>query len=485
MFSGKEVPIHSTCVLIAIAFWSLMSAAQAPSPAVGDIRPGEIVKEVQCRRPPACSYAIYLPSTFTPAKSWPTIFAFDPGGRGDYPVRMYKDVAEKYGYIIIGSNDSQNFGGRGAAIAPMISDAVERFAVNLHRVYTTGFSGGARVATQVALRCSEPCRVVGVVASGAAYPAGTAPSAKDSFLYFLGMGDTDFNFPEAVEMQIAKEHLGSPFRLRFFPGPHHWSPPEVFEQAIAWFQLRAMQARDIPPDTAFIAASFARLLSEYAAGQQEHDLPRQFFALKALAEDFRGLRDTTEYQKKLRDLQTSGEFKKFLEKERRQAAEQQSLTRDPSTQLGQFARTDDRENRERLRASIASDIVALAQKGQKDKDETQRRVYQRSVNALFAWTIEEGQKRQAAGKYSEAAPYYEILLEATPERPWPALLLAEVRVALGDKKRALQAIERAVHTGQIDAAALEQDRDLAPLFGDPEFQRIIGGLKQRAPAKTP
>ncbi len=56
------------------------------------------------------SYALYLPTTYAPAKAWPIIYFFDPGGRGRRPVELYKDVAEKYGFVIVGSEQlSRNF----------------------------------------------------------------------------------------------------------------------------------------------------------------------------------------------------------------------------------------------------------------------------------------------------------------------------------------------------------------------------------------
>src|SRR5882724_4583455 len=69
---------------------------------------GEIIAKVQCRDDASQSYALYLPSAYTPDREWPVIFAFDPGGRGLNPVERYRGAAEKYGYIVAGSNNSRN-----------------------------------------------------------------------------------------------------------------------------------------------------------------------------------------------------------------------------------------------------------------------------------------------------------------------------------------------------------------------------------------
>src|SRR5690349_11524364 len=93
---------------------SVIAGAGAAQPA-SEIHPGDVTESVQCRRSPTNSYALYLPSAYTPAKKWPIIYAFDPGAQGATPVRLYKDVAEKFGYIIAGSNDSENFNPRAQA----------------------------------------------------------------------------------------------------------------------------------------------------------------------------------------------------------------------------------------------------------------------------------------------------------------------------------------------------------------------------------
>src|SRR6185369_9862596 len=145
------------------------------------------------------SYALYLPTGYTAARSWPILYAFDPLARGVVPVRLYKDIAEKYGFIIAGSNNSRNFSGQESSksASAIWDDTHLRLALDERRTYTTGFSGGARMAGLIALRCSQ-CRIAGVIVHGAGYPLGQKPSQKTSPLYFLAVGDEDFNWSEVM-----------------------------------------------------------------------------------------------------------------------------------------------------------------------------------------------------------------------------------------------------------------------------------------------
>src|SRR5215472_8803976 len=123
---------------------------------------GTVISHLNTLDDPAQSYAVYLPSHYSPDRLWPIIYAFDPFARGKTAVEVYKDAAEKYGYIVVASNNSRN--GRGgaplAAAQAVWLDTHRRFPLARNRIYTTGLSGGARVATAFALLCAT-CNVAG------------------------------------------------------------------------------------------------------------------------------------------------------------------------------------------------------------------------------------------------------------------------------------------------------------------------------------
>jgi hypothetical protein len=84
------------------------SGQQTPAAADFDAQAvrGTVVSVLTCLDDPTQSYAVYLPSHYTPDRAWPIIYAFDPFARGKTAVDVYKDAAEKYGYIVVGSNNS-------------------------------------------------------------------------------------------------------------------------------------------------------------------------------------------------------------------------------------------------------------------------------------------------------------------------------------------------------------------------------------------
>jgi len=69
---------------------------------------GRVISNVSCKKDYIQNYALYLPSYYSEDKKWPVVCAFDSHGKGLLPVELFKDEAEKYGYIILGSNNSKN-----------------------------------------------------------------------------------------------------------------------------------------------------------------------------------------------------------------------------------------------------------------------------------------------------------------------------------------------------------------------------------------
>src|SRR5439155_14198030 len=147
----------------------LLAALLALIARADDLPRGQVIESVKCADDPSQSYALYLPSRYSPDRAWSAILAFDPGGRGKAPVERFHAAAEMYGYIVAGSNNSRNGSWQASsdAIQAMSSDVAARFHIDEKRIYTAGLWGGARVARQVALLTG---RIAGVSASSAAYP---------------------------------------------------------------------------------------------------------------------------------------------------------------------------------------------------------------------------------------------------------------------------------------------------------------------------
>jgi hypothetical protein len=153
----------------------LFLCAALPSPAQ-DLPRGQVVEKVACLHDDTQTYALYLPSNYSRDRRWPVLYALDAGARGRLPVGLFKEAAEKHGYILAGSNNSQNGPVKAVedAVNALFRDTQARLAVDARRMYVAGFSGGARAAVQVGLAMKG--RIAGVLLFGAGFPPDMRPS---------------------------------------------------------------------------------------------------------------------------------------------------------------------------------------------------------------------------------------------------------------------------------------------------------------------
>ena len=269
---------------------------------------GVIVDDVKCASDAAQSYALYLPSTYSRDRGWSLLMAFHPAARGRAMVEKYQVAAERYGYIVAGSNTSRNgsFTASAAAVKAMSADLGQRFAIDASRVYLTGMSGGARVALMVALGSKG---IAGVIASSAGYPD-SKPRASVPFPIYGTAGTEDFNY---LEMRQLDRRLTTPHRLAIFDGGHTLPPDEVALDAIEWMELQAMKSSLRPKDDALVARWFEKRQQQIASAD---GAAAAVPLLEALVDDFKGIRDVSAESARAKELAAQPEVKKALARQR-------------------------------------------------------------------------------------------------------------------------------------------------------------------------
>ncbi len=94
---------------------------------------GRIIPKVICEIDTEQSYALYLPSDYSVEKKWSIIYIFEPAARSLIPMRLFKEAAEKYKYILLCSNNSRNGPSKNIvnAIKAMWIDSHKRFSIIL------------------------------------------------------------------------------------------------------------------------------------------------------------------------------------------------------------------------------------------------------------------------------------------------------------------------------------------------------------------
>lgn len=333
---------------------------------------GVVLEDVRCLRDATQGYALYVPSNYSADREWPLLLAFDPRARGLNAVERFAEAAEKYGWIVAGSNNSRNgsWDLSLAALGAMSKDVLERFRVNEKRLYTAGMSGGARVAMQIGL--STGGNVAGVIAGSAGYPD-SQPRKTVTFAVFGVAGTEDFNW---YEMQEVDKALKTPHRLRIFEGGHVWMPKEVASEAVEWMELVAMRKKLRALDAKVVEA----LWNRREASAKGLTGKAAWEAWKALGEDFAGLYErASEAAEMAKKLEKDKSVKEGVKHEREEMELELQVRREISAaEAGLGEPTRRRDSLEQLSEKVGR----LVRQGKQEKDSVERRVARRVTRGL-------------------------------------------------------------------------------------------------------
>ena len=446
---------------------------QAPGKKPSPLQTGVILSRVAATKQPEQSYALYLPSPYAPEKRWPIVYAFDPGARGSAPVELMKEAAERYGYILVGSNNSRNGSWKVEAEAAeaIIKDTHTRFSIDDRRVYLAGFSGGARVAAQIAQVCK--C-AAGVLLNGAGFRPMAFESKDTPFVVFAAVGTFDFNYPELVRTDEALEKLGYAHFLRPFEGPHQWAPAVTMEEGLAWFRLQAMKDGREGRDDSFIALLAAKETDRARTLEQSGDLYAAWKEYRQAARMLAGFADDAALRARGRALEKDKAIHDGAKREKQEFEEQEDLSREMSA--GLFELQQNPLNRAEIHNTVEKQLVALRSRAEHEKREEKLRVLKRALAGLLVQAMEMGNARLDQKDASHAKDYFELASVADPDSTWALGNLAVARAMDGDRKGTLDALRRAKSRSKVPVRFTEwvnQEPAFAELRGTPEFAALL------------
>jgi len=457
------------------------SEKSAPAPLLNSVSTndqplarGRLIERVASRSDPSQSYALYLPSSYTPEKRWPILYCFDPLARGDIPVERFRDAAEKYGWIVVGSHNSRNGPLKPSfeATAMMWDDTHARLSIDERRVYAAGFSGGARLAVRFGYFC-RGC-LAGVIANGAGFPADIKISPAVLFHVFAIAGTDDFNFPEMKNLDEALGKLSLPHRLAIFDGAHTWAPAAVCTDAVEWMELQAMKTGKRLRDEALIEQFWQKQRLRAREAEEADKLFEAYQSYRIAAADFRGLRNVAETEQTAARLKESREVRRALDEESEQGTRQQRLAGELVALLEERR---DLNNGAVASISFKKAVEDLKRAARSAADTGERRVARRALNQVFAQFYEGATNLlQRRENYALAASSLAAAAELAPDNPQILYELACAYALNRDKRRAFDALRKAIEKGFKDVTGMARNDAFAALRKDAEFQKLIDSI---------
>jgi hypothetical protein len=292
----------------------------------------------------------------------------------------------------------------------MMRDVLDRFAVDERRLYATGFSGGARVAS--ALAQMQKGRIAGVIGCAAGFPEEENPTAQTSFAFCGTVGNEDYNWVEMNRLDRTLASLGKPHRLLRFSGGHTWPPKDVAMAAVEWLELQAMKAGTRPRDAALIEGWLQRDLSRAKDEEHRGNLYEAWLCYSDLATTLRGLVDVQPFGTRAAALQNQEVVKKQISRERKAEDLEVIQRMEIARYVGQMSDTEQLADAAR---NLYALINVLKRNEQRARTPSERLLARRLIEHANITAYYAGQPLFDSGEYHSALHYFQIQAAIHPE----------------------------------------------------------------------
>lgn len=435
---------------------------------------GRIVDTIRCKADPKISYALYLPTVYSADKKWPVIFVFDPAARGTLAVRIFSQAAEELGFIIVGSNNSKNQMGSTElelVINSMFADVRERFSIDRRRMYTSGFSGGSRVASMIALQNNI---ITGVIGCGAGFVNSADLNNIPFFSYYGLVGNRDMNYLEMCDLVKRLDRQGKTAELRTFNGGHTWPSPDLLQKAVEWMHLQSMNKGIINKDSAFIKMMFDKYRCEAAFHLKNGKLIMAVQGYENLIKDFPDFIPAQKFNPRLDSLKKSAGYIKEVKAWDRNSAREQEIQNNLISTLVTQAR--DASLPDSIRRKLAGQIRQL-KNYQTGKDTINQIIASRVLMMLNAVCYETGRNFLKTKKYKAASVCFLIESMADSENNYVYFNLSKSYALDNDTGNSLNSLDKAIKLGFNNRQAIEKDSAFIVLKNKKRFDEIMMNLK--------
>ena len=448
------------------------TAAHVTQPAYDNsLAKGTVTDSVICRSQNTQSYALYLPSYYSQGKPFPCIYFFDAHARGSLPVRTYKDIAERYGFVLVGSNVSKNgiaWPVTNEGVKALMEDTRTRINIDPKRIYTAGFSGGSRVASSVAIMDGG---VAGVIGCAAGFPR-LEQGIQNKFDYFGMVGDYDFNLTEMEQLDETLAQNGFTHQLLTSGGIHGWPPAADFQTALLWIQANAMKENLQPKNDTLITALLTDYDKRITAAKSSGDLIKTHELLEGMARVLDGLTDAAYYKKQSAELAASAGYKKAIalraQLQEKEMNQQQELAK-------QFAAQDEKWWSNRI-AELNRNIHSA-------KTQQESQMNKRVLNYLGLVGYMNTSHALSTGDLANAATYLKVFKMADPENPDCSYLSAVYYMKKGNPQQAIASLKEAASLGYSEVAQLITDPVFSGLQGDEGFKSVVNKARENNSGK--
>jgi predicted esterase len=426
-----------------------------------------LYNDVKTVKDTAYSYSVYIPGVSGDNGALPVVFFFDAHARGSLPVKKYRSLARKYGFILAGSNNSKNGMSnteRNKIIYNFMEDVERRTPFDPARIYVSGFSGGARIASGIALNNKG---IAGTIACAAGFPQeNVKPGANFTFIGIVG--NSDFNYLEMKSVKSRLDALNVTNSLLVFDGNHDWPPEKTMNKAFTLLQLNAMQRGSAAKNANLVSDFYKNEKREIDSLLKNKKLLQAHSLCKETETFLKGLYDLKNCKTVLSETENNPLLKKEIYNE-------------------QLLFNKEQKNQQRLlRALYVKDSIwwknelsSLKKGVVKSKNAEERLMYKRLLNYLGLVSYIYAKRAAGDHDYGELAKYLLIYGISNPDNPEVYFMKAEYYATRGYPAKVIPTLKIAVEKGFDEPWRLEKNKSFHPFFDKKEFKLLVKKLKEK------
>lgn len=409
-----------------------------------------------CAADTSIQYSVYAPQA-KEGEKLPVIIFFDPHSQGYLPVEAYAKLADKYGYILFGSNNLRNgmtAGQTEKIVKGMLEEVLTQYPVDTKRVYMSGFSGGAKIAMMYGLNMPE---VHGVAACGGTVVPNVRPDS--TFCYVSLVGNCDFNYLDMQQTLAAFSNMKLPFTSVIFDGKHEWPTAETYETVFQAFDINAMHFGLKKTDVDWLKSVYNAMSDSVASYLSDSRFVKASEMLMRIEDWYGSIDKDIRLSSYSRSLSESPVFASQVNKI-------QELSLKEIRLRGQFIGSVDNRDLDWWKAEVENFKKSIASKDEQVSITSKRLM---AYLSMVSYSLANNDiLNNDAEKAYKKLKIYELV---DSENPGVYLMFARYYLMINDRDAMTDAYNKALSMGFNDFAQYESDPAWRTLFAQPELVR--------------
>jgi pimeloyl-ACP methyl ester carboxylesterase len=398
------------------------------------------------------------------------IYIFDPHARGYLPVRRYQALADEYGYVLIASNDSKNglpFDYISRIFSNLQTDGYQRWKINERRQYLLGFSGGARIASQL---IKEHPEINGIIGCGAGLSF--LQNKAHPFVYAGLAGTQDFNLVEMRQQNEAIESLQPTHLFIEFDGKHDWPPIDDMRTAFDWLEVNAIRQTLVPMNEPKLNSILTRYDNQIREARRQYQLGKMVILYRQLIQMLNNLYDIRDFQESLSELErllvVHDHFKTRRLMNREEIKKQQLYQDSFTTQTAIWWKAE---------------IKKLKQPPREKPFEEYQLMNQRLLQYVSMLGYINSERALNDNQLDRADQYLAMYYSSDPENPDQRFLKACFWMKKDSVDKAITMLHEAAKLGFADPDKIENESSLAPLKTHNQYLSILNLVRMNSEQK--